>query len=297
MAKKAKIWKSVHRHNKATGGNTCVEHFGERVIRNERVVTVAGVVETLAECTVKGNEVHVSLHIDGTASIIPTDAWDLVYSRYDALADLEAAVEASNEAHNRVVSEPKIAASIYLHFPDGSLIATADFADGSHADVEINTMDDLKAICDADTSVMSSSSLDFPHEETADRETWELCCEIRGNDFERLLEIVREDATRNFDKDPNFKVVKVTDNWTAVLRRVSANRLQRWEAFTLGQVDEDGHWAADDDPAATITVRQLNGTKVVVEYREIGSQHVTRTYAYNVSDGLKNNLQVVSSLS
>ena len=83
MTRKAKIVEIIRRYNHANGSNVCVRHFGTRVIRNVRRVDVMGHVETLAEATVKGREVHVGLHIDGTASLISNHAWEFVYGPAD----------------------------------------------------------------------------------------------------------------------------------------------------------------------------------------------------------------------
>jgi len=300
MSRKAKIVKVIHRYNRNTGDNVCVEHFGERVLRNVRTIDVMGVIETLAECTIKGEDVNVGLSIDGTASIISNHAWEFVYGPATEKA-----------AANRVVSEPtaepaaeptKTAHSIYLHFPNGSLVATCTHRNDEtygtvQSNVEIGSMADLKAICNKDTEVMCSSSLDFPHAETPDRETWELCCEIRGNDFERLLEIVREDAMRNIKNDPNFIVVEVVEGWTAILHRTIKNTIQRFDVYDLGQMDSDGQWVADDDPAAEIRVHDLNGRGgISIVYQVKGQEMQTRTYSNELARGLKANLTVVHTL-
>ena len=75
---KAKVTEVINAYNHRTKGWTKVIHHGERVLRNVRWVNVAGVNERIAECTIRGEEVHVGVSW-GQAGIINQRAWDLVY--------------------------------------------------------------------------------------------------------------------------------------------------------------------------------------------------------------------------
>ena len=80
MTSKARnIVEIIHRHNKNTGGNVCTRHFGTRVLRNLRDVEIYGKRERLAEVTIKGEEVHVSVPMYGPAHIISLHSWTHVY--------------------------------------------------------------------------------------------------------------------------------------------------------------------------------------------------------------------------
>lgn len=83
MSRKTKVIEILHRYNKNDHSNVCVRHFGERVLRNVRWITVYGIQEQIAECTIKGEDVHVAIHPYGAAHILNHQAWEFVYGPAD----------------------------------------------------------------------------------------------------------------------------------------------------------------------------------------------------------------------